>query len=351
MKIRGVERVDIERALAKANERYRGNLYLIGLEKEGLTRDKRERWKFSYLKVRDYDRPGYKRAPGKDWWGPLGKRMPYACWHAYGYFMDALPKGAEVWLPHRPNWRETKPGLVVSSGWWWKPGDEWMDWEVRRGWGGPSVWVSQLCDCCKERWEDWVECGECCTVVPGKCTTDVEMWDTPWEDEPAVRPICAVCMSVGRLEDESWSDFRYFTCDQCSRFICRQNPANGWHTQVRMVNECEEVCLRCYQEDILKNGVSKDQLEQGQLPGMFFNVGELEGLGFECAERWVLIQREEQAKVLADKALMLMNDDKIVVIGFESMAIGGLEGYVSLYWKHKESKDIEHVDGVESAPI
>ena len=340
MNIRGASKSDIERALGKANERYRGNLYLEGLVKEGVDRSGRERWKFSHLKVHDYERPGYKRAPGKDWWGPLGKRMPYACWHAYGYLMDALPKEAAVWVKD-PRWREIRPGTKVY-GWWWEPGDEWMDWEVRRGLGGPSVWASQACDCCEELWDDWVECDECCAMVPKKCTTNVEMWDTPWEDEPTVRPICSVCMSTGRLEDESWADFRYFSCDSCGRFICRQNPSNGWHTQSRIVGECEEVCLRCYQEDILEKGVSKETLEQGQLPGMFFNVGELEGLGFECAEHWAFIQRQEQAKVLADKALALMKEGKIVVIGFESMAIGGLEGYVSLYWKWKESKEKEH---------
>ena len=342
MKIRGASQSDIENALSKANERYEGNLYLEGLIKEGRTRDGRERWKFSYMKVHDYDRPGYKRAPGKDWWGPLGKRMPYACWHAYGYFMDALPLGAEVWVTDRGSWRAPRPsGARFGTRRWWRRGETWPDWRVVGGIGGPGVWASQLCDCGDNYWDDWVECRECCAWVPKKCTTDIEMWDTPWEDEPTVRPICDICLITDRLEDEGWADFRYFTCSECGRFICRQNPSNGWHTQVRVVDECTEVCLRCYQDLILKEGVSQQTLEQGQLPGMFFNEEELEGLGFECAESWVFIQRQEQAKKLADKALALMKEDKIVVIGFESMAIGGLEGYVSLYWKQREENKKE----------
>lgn len=52
-----------------------------------------------------------------------------ACWHAYGTFFDALPKGTKIYTSH-----------------YFKAGDEWEDWVI-----GPPikpVFYSDACDCC-----------------------------------------------------------------------------------------------------------------------------------------------------------------------------------------------------------
>ena len=156
------------------------------------------------------------------------------------------------------------------------------------------------------------------------------VYDTPWDDDETEKFFCSdECMDNYLYE----GDFSYFRCEQCEREICEQNPRNGWHIQYRDYDD-ETVCLRCYEELILENGIEREKLEKGQIPGMFFSYGNLEPkkAGFEEIPDFqkYFVANLDDADIFIKKALEFMDEGKKVVVSYERMAIGGLEGYVTM---------------------
>gem|GEM_PF-3295258 len=168
-------------------------------------------------------------------------------------------------------------------------------------------------------------------------------FETPWEDEPVEKLFCSDDCGDIYLYEEPWA---YFLCNKCDREICEQNPRNGWHIQYRSY-EGETVCLRCYEELILENGVEREKLEQGLIPGMFFSYGNREPLeaGYRESPEFsnFFVRTEQDAKSFIKRALSLMDDGKKVVICYENLAMGGGEGYVTLM--AKESGKLENGKG------
>lgn len=173
-----------------------------------------------------------------------------------------------------------------------------------------------------------MECLNCFEEAQDEFTAVV--FETPWDKEPRVKKFC----SEDCMDDYLYGgDFSYFTCAGCEREICRQNPRNGWHVQSRFVDG-EEICLKCYEEEVLKNGVPKEKFENNRIPGMFFSYGNIEPreAGFIEVEGFINchITGEESVRRLCQKALELIEKGYKVVVGYESMGIGGVEGYVTL---------------------
>lgn len=82
-------------------------------------------------------------------------------------------------------------------------------------------------------------CDSCCKDSNSDFT--MSLYHTPWDDEPTEHYFCSEeCQ--GKYFHEN--DFQYFTCDHCGRLICKQNPSNGWHIQVREWGNCR-ICLKC----------------------------------------------------------------------------------------------------------
>lgn len=133
------------------------------------------------------------------------------------------------------------------------------------------------------------------------------------------------------LTDTGWADFRYFYCEDCQRYVCRQSPSNGWHGQVRIINDCEEICLKCYREMILEEGVDREQIEAGQFPGLFHPNAE--EAGYECIDENIYISTQVHIDRARERILKLMDEGYKIVIGYKSMAIGGLEGTISIHIK------------------
>jgi len=200
--------------------------------------------------------------------------------------------------------------------------------------------------------QERAECWECGLEGAISNMYRYELYDTPWDDEPRIAYLHKHVPSKLRtdhyfkylescselLDDPGWADFRYFLCDGCYRMVCAQNPRNGWHSQVRYLDDGEtSYCLRCYEEHILENGIDREELENGKLPGMFFSNDNHEALdaGYRVE---IYNQKVGDPKPIIDKALELIDSGHEVIIGYESMAIGGLEGYVTLF-----SKEAKHV--------
>lgn len=191
-----------------------------------------------------------------------------------------------------------------------------------------------------------VECDTCGAVKSIRAMYAIDVYDTPWEEKAHTIYVCKhtprefkahyrynwmeSCEEL--LDDSSWADFRYFTCCICNRMICEQNPANGWHVQYRFLDDDsgEQVCLQCYEKMMFDDGLSDDDLESGKLRGMFFNDSELIEHGFYKVEDY-FIRGQDQANKVIEQAKTLKAAGCKVVINYESLAIGGLEGYVSLW--------------------
>ena len=162
-------------------------------------------------------------------------------------------------------------------------------------------------------------------------------YDTPWDDEPKLKHFCSDDCGDSYMYEEPWA---YFWCNACDREVCEQNPMNGWHIQYRDYDD-HTVCLRCYKDLILENGVEREKLEAGQIPGMFFDWGNIQAwkAGYKEVPEFKNYHINRQVKVdeFKKKALELMDEGKKVVIGYESLAIGGSEGYVTMMVKDGDS--------------
>lgn len=186
-----------------------------------------------------------------------------------------------------------------------------------------------LCERADRLEEDCIQCGR----KKARRSLIRFAYDTPWDEEPEAKLFCSDECGDIYMYEEPWS---YFICRKCEREVCRQNPKNGWHIQYRDYKG-ETVCLRCYQDLILKNGVEREKLEVGLIPGMFFSWGNTEAInaGYKEVPGYTnfYVRGEESAQRFIKKALELMDSGFKVVIGYERMGIGGVEGYVTLLVK------------------
>ncbi len=122
MKIIGASREQIEEALARTNEHMHGNIRFKDIRQEKTRRDGREVFRLT-LTVHDTKEIGSRRAP--ETWA----RIPAACWHAYGLFMDSLPAGTEI--------RSTNATMHA--------GDKWQDYNI--GSQARPCMASRACNC------------------------------------------------------------------------------------------------------------------------------------------------------------------------------------------------------------
>ena len=160
------------------------------------------------------------------------------------------------------------------------------------------------------------------------------VYDTPWETEGHELYFCSDECRETYLYG---GDFAYRYCEFCEREICGQNPSNGWHTQFRRTDEGDDICLSCYEADILEHGCSREKFVAGTLPGMFFSGDNHEPLeaGYEYVPGYhnAFIRDGAASEAACNTALELMDLGALVICGHESMAIGGGEGYISLFAK------------------
>lgn len=177
----------------------------------------------------------------------------------------------------------------------------------------------------------------------------IEVYDDPWDTTPTIiwthtserRPtlynIAETCTEA--IESPHLTDFHYFGCENCGRIVIVRCPSNGWHSYQRIIDDCEEWCLACVESTLRAEGIAgfpselKGVLEEGHLFGMFFNVGELEDEGWLATDYRTFINGEESAKLLAIEAKRLHEQGRLIIIGYESLAIGGSEGYITLFSK------------------
>jgi len=157
----------------------------------------------------------------------------------------------------------------------------------------------------------------------------VYAYDTPWEDEGRDIHFCGAECREAYLYS---GDFQYQDCPACQRLICQQNPGNGYMWQFR-----NEICLRCYEQEILENGCDPAKFKARTLPGMFFSWDNSEPLdaGFEYVPHYknAFINGDLDAGDACAVALDLIKRGGKVICGYENLSICGDEGFISLFCK------------------
>lgn len=205
----------------------------------------------------------------------------------------------------------------------------------------------------KKPYKRTTECHECGgKFKKGESKQILKIYDSPWADQPRTVAVhdnndddrYGSCLD--KMTDTSWSDFRYFLCERCNRLIIQQCPDNGWRSYKRIDDNGEEFCVRCYQEGILENGHEAAEFERGSVPGDFYNHQDISSHDWSLVQGMshVYITGSESAKRFADRALELIDEGNKVLVNYDSMGIGGGEGYVSLYMK-PAGKNLNQVTG------
>lgn len=193
--------------------------------------------------------------------------------------------------------------------------------------------------------ENKMECNNCWKEIERKPIVE-EVYDTPGDNAPEEKYFCS---EECKEEYLFGGDFAYFDCIGCKRRICEQNPAQGYFIQYRQAEDGYQICLRCYEEDILKNGCNKQKFIDGVVPGMFFSYGnpELSAAGysevpgFDC----YFVNGKESRQKLCQTAIDLIESGYKVIVAYENLSTMGDEGYVTLYkkgdgdGKHSEAGD------------
>ncbi len=155
-----------------------------------------------------------------------------------------------------------------------------------------------------------------------------ELYDTPWDTVAKEAWFCSDDCESAYLYT---GDFQYRTCEGCERLVCQQNPSNGWMWQYRNHAGLGEICLQCYETEILKNGQPRSDFEGDRINGgMFFSHGnrEAHARGFEEVDgfEYFFVDSHERARRYNERALGLSDRGNLVITAWERMAIGNLEG-------------------------
>jgi len=166
------------------------------------------------------------------------------------------------------------------------------------------------------------------------CGVWAELYDTPWEDEPRHVWFCS-----DECEDAycNSGSFEYILCEGCYRKVCEQNPRNVWHLQFRDHPELGYICLRCYQDEILKNGQPRSDFEDDKIRGgMFFSYGNLEPkkVGFEEVQGFTnyFVRDAYSIRRYNSQALKRIDNGQKVGTAFERIGLW-LEGYITMMSK------------------
>ncbi len=200
---------------------------------------------------------------------------------------------------------------------------------------------NERCAACRIRdGEELYECDGC-----GEDTLDGDLYTeafyfSPFDDEERESGFrfCYPCIDQGNDN----VDGTEFYCDGCERKIASDN---GRMLYYRILNDCEQVCLKCIEEDLKAGGIAAidddailERLFAGDnLFGMFFNVGELEAEGWTPDPLYhdYRCGGGEETVKLGARAHGWHKAGRLIIVGYESLSIIGGVGYVTLFTKEK----------------
>ena len=209
-----------------------------------------------------------------------------------------------------------------------------------------GIYNGDHCRTCRADDEETKDCSSCDTPTLELDLYAEHIYMTPWdeEEEPTGFVYCQSCIDQGRDREE------HFYCDGCSRDIME---SRGMVTFYRILNDCEQICLKCIQDELEEGGVAGVQDDgdtlrnffRGKLFGMFFNVGELEEKGWRAVPFFGdrMIADRDDARTIGRIAERLHKRGHAFILGYERLSTLGDEGWVTLYWNPAVTVEIDEV--------
>lgn len=202
--------------------------------------------------------------------------------------------------------------------------------------------VHERCDACRKlAGEERRECDACEGEHFASDMYEEAFYFSPFDDEEKLSGFayCLECIDQGADDP----DGQVFYCDWCERSIASDN---GRMQHYRLLNDCEQVCLRCIETTLKDSGIAGidgdqtlDEVFAGKMFGMFFNVGELEAEGWtpDADYHDARIDGLEGARALGKRAEEHHLAGRRIIIGYERLSIIGDEGYVTLFTKEAKA--------------
>lgn len=184
-----------------------------------------------------------------------------------------------------------------------------------------------------------VKCDEFSIWIYSESAYKPEFYSRPFDLNPEDLNF-ACYFAADCYKGEIYSkDFAYFDCDVCERTICGQNPSNGWMSQMHFHDNGWLECNKCYEERVLREGINDEF--NNDIPGQFFNESEILESGWEKQHDHMLAGSGYTGYADPQSCIGLIrsyiDQDLLVLVNYESMAIGGLGGYVSIFTKPKKA--------------
>ncbi len=171
-----------------------------------------------------------------------------------------------------------------------------------------------------------IKCENCYERLARKSYILV-VYKSPFRDDVEVLHFCSTsCLDL-------YSE-RVFICDECSKTYWINCSLNSLY---RIVDD-SILCLSCYQNEILENGIPLQELEKGSIPGMFFSYGNTECLEAGYIEHDRVFVNSYNRNHIISRIKNLIKAGKQVVIAYERLAIGGSEGHITIYTKRSEKQ-------------
>ena len=211
---------------------------------------------------------------------------------------------------------------------------------------------------CKEKKMEKSVCFECDEALNESESVNRHIYWRPNDDEGEDVVFCSEECETSFLEERT--EFPFVECPHCERFVCYQNPNNGYEVQFQKwkdVDDEEEyvsLCRKCYQEAVIEHGQPRSDFEEnGEAKssisgGTWFDSDLLDGFMRDNDFENVRIASPGDAKKFNERALEHIDAGAKVMIEYGAMGIGGLEGYASVFFKKQE--ELPHFHKNERTP-
>lgn len=166
-----------------------------------------------------------------------------------------------------------------------------------------------------------------------------EVWQ-PFADSPDVFYFCEDCVEDEEVQQDFDED--KFWCDDCNRQVYTENGYRPNMLRHPESNDGDYTCAKCFQDHMLENGHSWQQLERMSISCDFYSSDDLIEHGWREAEvidcgspdMKLLLKWKEIVKRITDNGLYALTDQGRTSI------MGGPDD-ITVYWKFREDVDPE----------
>lgn len=194
-------------------------------------------------------------------------------------------------------------------------------------------------------------CDECEEEFEEDEAIESFVYDRPSGEESHLN----FCSENCQEEYLSHPEFPYLECFHCHRLVCYRNPSNGYHGQFHkhpfeedQSGTFNEVCETCHASLVLSKGQKLADFvnKRGEaLPkisgGVWFDEEAFSGYLCDPDFDRFRVSCGNDAIEFNSRAADHINAGKKVVVSLDSMAIGGIEGRVSLFHTNAEEEESE----------